>query len=94
MVRYAIKLDHPQNQTLSEGPEPNGLELKIRIYNKQQEACRRREALNKTSFESLFISYSGWFDKKTGNSSNMRHNKKIYQTQMNENDQIRVKSLN
>ena len=95
MVKYANKLDHPQCHILSEGSAPNGLDLKIRIYNKQQEVCSRPGALYKTNFESLFISYSGGFDMNTGKSSNIRHDdRNYYQMQINENDQIRVKPLN
>ena len=95
MVKYANKLDHPQYHIRSEGSAPNGLDLKIRIYNKQQEVCSRPGALYKTNFESLFISYSGGFDMNTGKSSNIRHDdRNYYQMQINENDQIRVKPLN
>ena len=95
MVKYANELDNPQHHILSEGSAPNGLDLKIRIYNKQQEVCSRPGALYKTNFESLFISYSGGFDMNTGKSSNIRHDdRNYYQMQINENDQIRVKPLN
>ena len=93
MVKYANKLDHPQYHILSE--PPNGLDLKIHIYNKQQEVCSRPGAVYKTNFESLFISYSGVFDMNTGKSTNIRHDdRNYYQMQINENDQIRVKPLN
>ena len=74
MVKYVNKLDHPQYHILSEGSAPNGLDLKIRIYKKQQEVCSRPGALYKTNFESSFISYPGCFDMNTGKSSNRRHN--------------------
>ena len=38
-----------------QGSDPNGLDLKIRIYKKQQEFCSRPGALYKTNFESWFI---------------------------------------
>ena len=59
MVKCANKLNHPQYHILSGGTAPNDLDLKIRIYNMQQEICSSPGALNKKNFESLFISYSG-----------------------------------
>ena len=96
MVKYAYKMDHPQNHILSEDLEPNILDLKkIRIFNKQQELCCGPGALYQTNFESLFISYSGGFDMNTGKYRNIRHDDtNYYRMPINENIQIRVKPLN
>ncbi len=51
----------------------NSLDFKIQINKDAQQVCGKKEKLHTTNFDSLFVTYDGGFDMKTGTARNLKN---------------------